>query len=317
MTKAIGLTDGDGSKYTGTSSAPAGSFGGAISLETVLVRPIGISPTVRGKDFQGTQWPPEHEPLVLWRRNGIKYFTPSEMIKGVLQAKFPPRAWDPAYYQIVLLTEFARIWIPDRIKIQLRDLLETAVRRRKDEERRRLIELIEFRAGDLDEVLSQMTSFDAYFQGALGYTPPTHPCTNYLVQGAMRAGEFAAMYYKNKFQRPRPWQLWPQLMPPVAVPGHASYPSAHSTQAHTIAHVLQRAIPEDAVPDVKKVTTRLAQRIAIGREVLGLHYQSDTEAGERLAEDINETFQHCPEIERLVHAAQEEWKSYMPARSER
>ena len=47
------------------------------------------------------------------------------------------------------------------------------------------------------------------------------------------------MSYKNMYQRPRPSQLWPELMPPIEVPGHASFPSAHATQAYTVARLLQ------------------------------------------------------------------------------
>jgi hypothetical protein len=157
--------------------------------------------------------------------------------------------------------------------------------------------------------MSQMTTFDAYFQGALGYTPATHPCTNFLVQGCMRAAEFAAMHYKNHFQRPRPSQLWPQLMPPVQVPGHASFPSAHSTQTHTIATVVQK-VAAGVVSSVDDITTRLAQRISRGREVLGLHYPSDTVAGEHLAQDVATAFIAAPGIARLIAAAQREWEAF-------
>ena len=34
---------------------------------------------------------------------------------------------------------------------------------------------------------------------------------------ALRVAQFVAMYYKNRYQRARPSQLWPELMPPIAV----------------------------------------------------------------------------------------------------
>jgi membrane-associated phospholipid phosphatase len=132
---------------------------------------------------------------------------------------------------------------------------------------------------------------------------------DYLAQGAMQAAGFVAIYYKNLFQRARPWQLWPELMPPVAVSGHASFPSGHATQAHTIAAVLQAAAA-GVVPSVDDITTRMAQRIARGREVLGLHYPSDSEAGEFLAKEIAATFLGCPTVGRLLAAANAEWQAY-------
>ena len=42
---------------------------------------------------------------------------------------------------------------------------------------------------------------------------------------------FVSMYYKGKYKRPRPSELCPALLPPIVVPGHASFPSGHATQA--------------------------------------------------------------------------------------
>jgi membrane-associated phospholipid phosphatase len=321
MSKTIGLTDG-GESATDTTGA-ATALGGTISVQTVLIRPIGISPSIGvapGEDwFRGNQWPPENtEPPngapAHWQQNLNRHFTPVTFPNGSgnsFEIAFPPRAWDPTFYQIVLLTEFARVWSPTAaMDSTLGGILANALDpAQQQSERRNLIAMIEFRPGLLNEVVSQMTTFDAYFQGALGYTTATHPCTNYLVQGCMRAAEFAAIHYKNFFQRPRPSQLWPQLMPPVQVPGHASFPSAHSTQAHAIATVLQK-VATGVVLSVDDVTNRLAQRIARGREVLGLHYPSDTVAGQHLAQDVAAAFMAAPGIARLIAAAQREWEAF-------
>jgi hypothetical protein len=324
MRKTIGLTDGGGAGSSNTVGAADPSIGGTISLGTVLIRPIGISPSIGmapGEHwYRGNQWPPENTepptavPSTPWTQNTARHFTPVTYPSGpggALQVTMPPRAWDPVFYQIVLLTEFAQHWTPAApLTAALQAILTSALTpANQHDERRNLIEMIEFRDGDLDEVVSQMTSFDAYFRGALGYSVASHPCTNHLVQGAMRVGEFAAMYYKNLFQRARPSQLWPELMPPVAVPGHASFPSAHATQSTTIALVLQAAAA-GVVPSVIDITNRLDQRIARGREVLGLHYPSDSEAGRTLAAEIAAIYLACPTVARLVTAAQAEWASY-------
>jgi membrane-associated phospholipid phosphatase len=289
MSRTIGLTDGSGESATDTTGLSGGGLGGTISVQTVLIRPIGISPSIGmapGEDwFRGNQWPPENtEPPngapAPWQQNLVRHFTPVTFPNGAanpFEVTLPPRSWDPAFYQIVLLN---------------------------------LIAMMEFRQGLLNEVVSQMITFDAYFQGALGYTTATHPCTNLLVQGCMRAAEFAAMHYKNFFQRPRPSQLWPELMPPVAVPGHASFPSAHSTQSHTIATILQKVV-DGVVPSVDDITNRLAQRISRGREVLGLHYPSDTVAGQHLAQHVAAAFMAAPGIARLIDAAHDEWKAFV------
>jgi len=163
-----------------------------------------------------------------------------------------------------------------------------------------------------------------------------------LTQGVLRIAQFCAMYHKNKHQRPRPSQLSPSLNPPVEVPGHASFPSAHATESYTLsltlAEIFHRAnqlnpalqvIP--SVPDPPPVPpappplvlladplTRLAQRVSRNREVLGLHYPSDSAAGKDLAQQIfqilvgldNAGNPVCPTINALIDAAAAEWRRY-------
>ncbi len=324
MSKTFGLTDGGGDGATDTTGASGTGAGATISLQTVLIRPIGISPSIGiapGEDwFRGNQWPPENTeppngPPPPWQQNLNRHFTPVQFPNGPalpFEVVLPPRGWDPAFFQIVLLTEFAKAWSPaPGLDLVLDDILTNALlAANQAAEKRNLIAMIEFRADAMSEVVAQMNSFDAYFQGALGYTPSSHPCTNFLCQGAMRAAEFAAMHYKNRFQRARPSQLWPELMPPVAVPGHASFPSAHSTQTHTIAKVLTE-VAGAVVPSAQNITNRLAQRISRGREVLGLHYPSDTVAGEHVAHDVAAAYLACPTVARLVVAARNEWKEFV------
>jgi membrane-associated phospholipid phosphatase len=184
-------------------------------------------------------------------------------------------------------------------------------------ERANLLEAIEFRPNVLTEALAQKDSFIAYFRGALSFSKATHPSTFFLVHAAVRIAEFVAMFYKNMYQRPRPSQLWPELMPPIEVPGHASFPSSHATQAATVALVLQAVVVSPlagtvvVVPSAADITTRLAQRIARNREVRGLHYPSDSAAGrDILAPAIWATMQTCPTINGLITAAQAEWQAF-------
>jgi hypothetical protein len=98
-----------------------------------------------------------------------------------------------------------------------------------------------------------------------------------------------AMYYKGVYNRRRPSQLEPLLLPPVAVPGHASYPSGHATQAFLIAKCAALAVQLDPRTDKARVVKdldALAARIARNREIGGFHYRSDSKAGRRLAEGI-------------------------------
>jgi membrane-associated phospholipid phosphatase len=123
------------------------------------------------------------------------------------------------------------------------------------------------------------------------------------------------------FNRPRASQLLPSLMPPVDVPGHPSYPSAHATESYLLSGCL-RLVFETAnglPPGTVVIPTasldaldRLAQRVARNREVLGLHYPSDSALGQKLAQWTLPLLKKCPSFSDLVSAAAAEWRSLAP-----
>jgi hypothetical protein len=55
---------------------------------------------------------------------------------------------------------------------------------------------------------------------------------------------------------------------------------------------------------------RLAQRIARNQEVLGLHYRSDSTAGQELADKSFEILMECPTILDIIEKATIEWDEY-------
>jgi hypothetical protein len=138
----------------------------------------------------------------------------------------------------------------------------------------------------MSEAIAQSTGIIPYFQGLAGFTAASHPATTNLCVIALNLGQFMVMFYKDQYQRPRPSQLRPALLPSMEVPGHASYPSGHSTESHLIANLLSVVIGNE-----NRAYSRLrplADRIAINREVMGLHYRSDSEAGRRLASNLSD-----------------------------
>jgi membrane-associated phospholipid phosphatase len=172
-----------------------------------------------------------------------------------------------------------------------------------------------------------------YWCGVLMFGKASHPWTYDLMEIALRIAQFQAMHYKrmaNKAKatdkegrgRPRPSQLSPALMPPIEVPGHASYPSGHATEAYLISKCLAEVMPAAAStpydqpraghPGDPESTPlqRLAQRVARNREVLGLHYKSDSLAGMVLATHTFGILMACPTIKNVVIPnAKDEWKA--------
>jgi len=188
---------------------------------------------------------------------------------------------------------------------------------------------VDYRQRVLAEALAQRDAFRVYYRGLLMWGPNSHPNTNRLMHIAIQVGEFQAMHYKRIFERPRASQLSPALMPPIAVPGHASYPSGHSTQSHLLSGLFAQFMPAavttpvttlqgapnpvpptapGSVPWAGSLLDRVAERVSRNREVLGLHYPSDTAAGVILARQSLVLLLQCPTVITLVAAAQLEWQ---------
>jgi membrane-associated phospholipid phosphatase len=144
------------------------------------------------------------------------------------------------------------------------------------------------RADAMGEILSQSDEFISYFLNMMSARPASHPHTTQVLAIASLVGTLVAMYLKALYARPRPSQLCPALLPPVEVPGHASFPSGHSTQAHLMALCMADVLMPPPARAVQRGTTvdglwTLADRIARNREIAGLHYFSDSAAGAAVA----------------------------------
>lgn len=105
---------------------------------------------------------------------------------------------------------------------------------------------------------------------------------------------------KKHFARPRPSELDPTLQTAISNPPHAAYPSGHATQTYINALVLAEFDPKNA--DVYK---QFAIDVAHRREIAGVHYPSDSEAGRKLAEDVLAGLRTIPVFEKKFQAAKE------------
>jgi len=144
------------------------------------------------------------------------------------------------------------------------------------------------RSEALGEILSQDVEFFSDYMALLGMTPGSHPQTYRSLHIASLIGAFVVLHFKGDKKRPRPSQLCPALRPPIPVPGHSSFPSGHSTQAHLMFRFVQLVLQSSAMPAtdrpvIEENLLRLARRVARNREIAGLHYRTDSDAGEALA----------------------------------
>jgi membrane-associated phospholipid phosphatase len=171
----------------------------------------------------------------------------------------------------------------------------------------------------LPEILAQdglYANFLADFTGLLGISPASHPKTTTLLHVGGIVGLFIDIQLKTRPAgdvpaRPRPSQCRPALKPSVAVPGHASYPSGHATQAMLMALCVSGSLPKPFLgSDMAKLLCVLARRIARNREIAGLHYRSDSEAGYSAAEQAYALLAAIPAFNDLRYQAALEWNEY-------
>ncbi|WP_260086698.1 phosphatase PAP2 family protein [Phaeobacter inhibens] len=167
----------------------------------------------------------------------------------------------------------------------------------------------------------QADGLPAYLIHFLGANSFDHPFTLKLIDLGLAVGNVAYMSYKAYFKRVRPSILRPGLTVPFGPPAHPAFPSGHAFLAHFLSLLLleipgvaQRfgvvkgyksdgsgtdvQIPAGTL--LRKPTysdllgsdviasplLTMANRIAVNRERIGVHYSSDSTAGRHIAAGI-------------------------------
>lgn len=139
----------------------------------------------------------------------------------------------------------------------------------------------------------------------------THPIVNSLLSTVERDIAYFTLDQKLKFQRPRPTQLDSDLTTVIPVPPHSAYPSGHSGETYAAALMLSEVDPANA--DKYK---QLAVDVAHRREIAGVHYPSDSEAGRALATQVVSALLKTDDIQKRIALAKKEWTTSSTKMSE-
>ncbi|WP_332775449.1 phosphatase PAP2 family protein [Polaromonas sp.] len=131
-----------------------------------------------------------------------------------------------------------------------------------------------------NEILAQIPGGLAFWASIIGLQAHRHKYTLELLELAMSLAIHVEMRFKHAFACPRPDTLSPQIQSMIPSPGHASWPSGHSTEAFLTATLLQALLPQGS--KYQEQLQRLAARIAVNRTVAGLHYPVDSAVGRLL-----------------------------------
>ena len=86
---------------------------------------------------------------------------------------------------------------------------------------------------------------------------------------------------KMKYGRPRPYEITDKLKSETDTSKSPSFPSGHATEGYVFAKVLGNKYPKK-----QKELDSMAEKIAMSRVQMGLHFPSDIEAGKKVAELI-------------------------------
>jgi acid phosphatase (class A) len=254
-----------------------------------------------------------------WPLFGATTFEKCEDIKAaaVFGVSFPPTGWDPTTLAWAVATEFATVsgWqtgdfnidpgkpddSPEKLTCEIKELLSYF---KKDVDEDNVVPRSRYQ----EEALVQAVNFLPYFYAATGSTGSTRPATRQLIVAAHFVAGSVSAFFKLKYKRARPAQVFPWLFPRLQVPGHASYPSGHALQATLVALALAKVVPGP----VAEVCARLAARIGTNRERAGLHWPSDTAVGKGMAPKVLLALAKVPSFCLIADQAATEWNAKPP-----
>jgi acid phosphatase (class A) len=123
------------------------------------------------------------------------------------------------------------------------------------------------------------------------------PLTAMLAANVWKDAEYLIWKYKNYFIRIRPYKLEPALKN-LEETNWAAYPSGHATNSYVNAFLFSALIPE-----FEGFFMKDAYDMAHSREIIGVHYPSDSESGRNLAYQLIERLMKNKEFQKDYAAA--------------
>jgi len=164
------------------------------------------------------------------------------------------------------------------------------------------------------DIVRQIHDVGYVYEDLCGFSAYTHYNTYRLFQTFMHFAWYAVVHFKQYFRRQRPNFVFPELSPMINVPSHPSFPSGHATQGYLVALMLSEVLP-NRTTHFSQALLDLGKQVGENREWAGVHYRSDTLAGQTLAkhiwdhvkDGIDEKKMSLPYTCELIKRAQQEW----------
>jgi acid phosphatase (class A) len=132
------------------------------------------------------------------------------------------------------------------------------------------------------------------------------PLTTELLSRTIHDAMVYMVEFKLKYARARPYVVEPKLKVAQPLP-HGAFPSGHSFGSFVNAEMLSRL-----APDRREELLNSAQEFAWSRELLGVHYPSDSEAGRIWAAEFVKFLFENKQFVKDFEAVKQEWKQKRP-----
>ena len=134
------------------------------------------------------------------------------------------------------------------------------------------------------------------------FNPETLPVTADFMAHVWQDASFYIWTYKYKFLRIRPYKIEPALKN-LEETNWAAYPSGHAANSYLIAYIYSVLAPE-----FTDVFMKDAYDMAHSREIIGVHYPSDSETSRLLAHKFVSALFQNEKFKQELLTAQREWK---------
>jgi acid phosphatase (class A) len=244
---------------------------------------------------------------------------------GLDRQQFSLAAMSPAYLK-VLDVQPAYLDVPPtafhlpefpanssrQTRAELDHLLELQARRTPDEiaycqELAGVYYRLSVRPGDEDWPRMRQNLFHMGHQLGAWFGPQSLPVTADFMARVWSDASYYLWAAKFRFNRVRPYTIEPRLRN-LETPNFPAYPSGHSSNSWVAAYVYELLLPEQ-----RDLFMQNARDMAYSREILGVHFASDSESGRIFARQFVDRLMQEPAFRKDLEEARREIQKVMAA----
>jgi acid phosphatase (class A) len=237
------------------------------------------------------------------KNDALKFVTAEDVMQLRMSRK-------PYYLQDVSLKDFKIPMVPanssDMTRAELNYLLALQKYRTSEEIRASLFMAdvyynLSVKPGDSTYTFFRNNLFHIGHSIGTWFNPENLPLTAELIANVWRDASYFMWSMKFQYARIRPYVIEPRLKN-LQETDWAAYPSGHASNSYVNAYIFSELAPEFADVFVKD-----ANDMAHSREILGVHYPSDSETGRIFARQFVNKLLQNPQFQKDFVAVRKEW----------